>query len=157
MFFKKRFLSINYVHNQFWNIQWFILKVLEWNLKRFFFDLFFVKILLKKYLNKYKYIYIYIYILHAETNWYSSEPEPRHEFPATKAKTKGKGKNAEDAEAALWERVPTLFVPPIIFYLNWHLWVQNTGGKICKGSVISKLNTEYLLSELKVEEQISFP
>ena len=37
------------------------------------------------------------------------------------------------------------------------MWVQNTGDKICKGSVISKLNRKYLLSELKLGEHISFP
>jgi hypothetical protein len=45
------------------------------------------------------------------------------------------------------------------YYLLFELTFVGTeyGGKICKGSVISKLNREYLLSELKLEEQISFP
>ena len=88
---------------------------------------------------------------------HSSEQEPCQESPAAKAKAKGKGKKAEDAEAALWERVPTLFFSP--YYLLFELTFVGTeyGGKICKGSVISKLNREYLLSELKLEEQISFP
>ena len=87
---------------------------------------------------------------------HSSEQEPCQESPAAKAKAKGKGKKAEDAEAALWERVPTFFSP---YYLLFELTFVGTeyGGKICKGSVISKLNREYLLSELKLEEQISFP
>ena len=31
-----KFISINSVHNQVWNIQWFIPKVLKWNLEVFF-------------------------------------------------------------------------------------------------------------------------
>jgi hypothetical protein len=54
---------------------------------------------LRSYFDSFVHIYIYTCI-----NTHSSEP------PAPKAKAKGKGTKAVDAkEAAIWERVPTLF------------------------------------------------